>query len=523
MGSSLMKWRFGKALLVFFFVALVMLWEWPVLWSSFKQLSDDPKFLRIMRPLVVADIPVYLGTNWGWVYRPVYLVYFAGMLRVAGPNPLAFHAFSICVHLLNCALLSWLCWRLLEAHDNSRRRLLSLACGAVFFFWVGRSESISVASCTSTLLCVLFTFLSLHAFLSWRQSYRWIAASACLIALAFALGSKEEAVVLPALCLVMDVCFLQGKPALRPRNWWIYGGMAILLAAFIWASLHAQAAISLTHPKIVTVPRAISPLVVVEFYLSHLGLIPLTWHAFTTPFIALNVALFLAVASLVYRRREATIRGAFWLSLLVCVPIPLMTGRYSLDPGYERFHYLPWAFLFLLVAIYLNENALRLPKLFPILAAAMTAAIGRDFIQETLLANPYLRATEDLNFLAGDIAFVPAVLVVVSLLCLWLWKRGVLPVEVVTAVVSTAVLTQLSVALPPGSLRVGLLVFSCFVSVVQFHRCRSAWGAALLVAVALWDMPAVTLPLFVAVVVASKAPLFGRVRKNEPVLLFSRT
>jgi hypothetical protein len=181
-------------------------------------------------------------------------------------------------HITNCllfaaaaSLLHSLYRRLLASSGDPRVRdrasLLALACALVFVAHPLQVESVAFVSCRSAILALLFSVASLLAydrFLEDRSRSWWGVAFALTVA---ALFSKQSAVSLPVLLLLLHAyrrpdagllhCLLPITPHLA----------AALIAAAIHVSVAGQADVIQQEPTAATLAtRALRPIVVAQFY-----------------------------------------------------------------------------------------------------------------------------------------------------------------------------------------------------------------------------------------------------------------
>lgn len=351
---------FALSSFAIFVVISASIWERGILQGGF--LFDDPAFLRVLTPFEWGDIIGYFRTDWGWVYRPVYLTYFALMLHFFGANPLPFHAVSVALHLMISVLLATLCFRLTADSDLPvrPRRILAFGCALVFFVRLGYSESLLAASSTNTLLSAIFVLLALHAWLSWRSGGKAIFYLLTLVAFALGLGSKEETLALPMMILVLDVFFLNKVRVEKIQSfqlWKPYFPLLGVALIFVVLSLISQASINHASPKIIVVPRHVNLLAFSDFYLSLWG------SLFSTGFSILNTLVVVALFRVFYRLHRPRLNGTLWFPLLIGAPVAMATGSYYATYA-ERFYYMPLLFLFLSIALGLAFASRVLVKLF---------------------------------------------------------------------------------------------------------------------------------------------------------------
>jgi protein O-mannosyl-transferase len=221
--------RLGIAIGVVLAVGLVFL---PALGGQFLAWDDNT---------TLTGNPAYRGlgpSHLGWMatttlmghYMPLTWLSFALTYELSGMNPWGYHLGSLLLHALNAGLVTWLAWRLIGAAlapaagagpDADPRAALAVGAavaGLAFGIHPLRAESVAWATDRGDVLCGTFYLAALLAYvcavdgggrLRWRP---WGALA--LLAMAAALLSKEIAVTLPVVLLILDA-----YPLRRPRSW----------------------------------------------------------------------------------------------------------------------------------------------------------------------------------------------------------------------------------------------------------------------------------------------------------------
>jgi tetratricopeptide (TPR) repeat protein len=178
------------------------------------------------------------GGQLGWMftttlmghYVPLTWLSFAVTYVVFGMNPWGYHLGSLLLHALNAGLVAWLAWRLIGAGlaregaaGPAGAERVAIAVGAAvaglaFGVHPLRAESVAWATDRGDVLCATFYLAALVAYvrgvdggggLRWRP---W--GTLALLAMSAALLSKEIAVTLPAVLLILDA-----YPLRRPLSW----------------------------------------------------------------------------------------------------------------------------------------------------------------------------------------------------------------------------------------------------------------------------------------------------------------
>src|SRR5574341_667487 len=156
-------------------------------------------------------------------YRPLAAVSYVLNYAIGGPGPLGYHLVNLLLH----ALVSWLFY--LVTLEVGLSGGAALVAAVLFALHPLHTEAVAWVSARPELLMSLGVLASLW----WAiRGYRWLA----LAAFAWGLLSKEQAVMLPALILLYDVCAARWAPrGLLRVTWPRYGGYVLVLAGYLLA------------------------------------------------------------------------------------------------------------------------------------------------------------------------------------------------------------------------------------------------------------------------------------------------
>jgi hypothetical protein len=160
----------------------------PALWGVF--VFDD-------YPWILHNAGLDISSFDFWQRRPVTLLTFAANLYVAGPNPAAFHVVNIALHLANCVLVYAVVGRMVP-RATAVPAIAALA-AAIFLLHPTQVGAVSYISGRATSLMTFWLLLGHLAAMRWLEKplVRWLAIS--LVAFILAVGSKETALVYPAM------------------------------------------------------------------------------------------------------------------------------------------------------------------------------------------------------------------------------------------------------------------------------------------------------------------------------------
>ena len=203
------------------------------LWNGFT-MDDD--FIVVGNPMVtgVENFPrIFVTDYWAregssdqiaphgsGLYRPLVILTYALNHAVAGLTPWTFRLVNILLHLL----VSWLTFLLVLRIGGSRA---GATCAAVLFaVHPLHTEAVTGIVGRAELLMTVGTLGGLWSAATGRRGLS-------LIAFAFGLLSKEQAVMLPAVILLYECCFGKGLPSRPGAVFSQYGGYAAVFVGYL--------------------------------------------------------------------------------------------------------------------------------------------------------------------------------------------------------------------------------------------------------------------------------------------------
>lgn len=337
---------------------------------------DDPDYFSSnpnIRDLSPANLSWMLTTTHMGHYQPINWLSYALDHRLGGLDPGRFHLTQIILHALAALCLISVTDRLIRiARPKTHPSLRALAAAfaaLLFALHPLRVESVAWLSARADIPATIFSLLAVRAYLKHSEdaarsgpASRWLPIS--LICYILAVASKEMAVTLPAILIVLDIYPLRRLPV-SPRTWtherfrplWLEKAAFLIIAAIIAvvafraagadtvASLAehplpvrvAQAAVSLMFyiQKTLT-PGALSPLIEfpIGFGLTHSLAI---W--------SLAALAVLAIAIWLARHKAPGLAAAAVCYLIVLLPVSGLTqrGPQMVADRYSYMACLPWA------------------------------------------------------------------------------------------------------------------------------------------------------------------------------------
>lgn len=192
-----------------------------------------------------------LGAYWETslqLYRPVTLLSFALEWAIDGGNTTAMHAVNVVLHAVASGMVAALVLRLRGG------RAAALLAGAVFAVHPVHVEAVSNLVGRSELISTILALWAALLYLAdpQRAARAPLRVAALSLLYFLALGTKEIALPLPALLLVLDAAGSRGErtPAWRIvlRNLPLMGAMAVALGAYLALRVHATAGVVAIAP-----------------------------------------------------------------------------------------------------------------------------------------------------------------------------------------------------------------------------------------------------------------------------------
>ena len=296
-------------------------------------------------------------------YRPLLEILSRVQYRFFHFNPAGYHAFNVVLHFLNSFLLFILLTCFLK------KEIVVLGITALFMLHPVQTEAVACISGVSNLALMFFGLLS---FLSYVKGRRFFSFLFFVVALLF----KEQAIVLPGLFLLYELCLVPSKGKSGSGKYLSIIGLGlgagiyllwrrILLAKAIAPVWSNQGELAL---RLLAAPRTI--LMYVRMIFS-----PYDLHYYRSvdilEFSGVSVVLFVLLAGvcvLWLRRigveeRKVAIFGLGWFFIMLFPAfniIPLVT-EYSHIVAFEHFLYIPLAGFFVFVFVLLEDFRKRWP------------------------------------------------------------------------------------------------------------------------------------------------------------------
>ncbi len=162
-------------------------------------------------------------------YRPVVTVSYFIDYSLWKRNPAGFHLTNVAWHSLNSVLFFFLLARILG------RRGIALAAALLFAVHPVISEAVNGVGFREDLIAAGFVLAAFIFYLraSATPAGRWRWYAGCWTAFALALFAKENALILPFLCLLHEFCFSRRFSRSVKDNSAVYAGMIAVAAVYL--------------------------------------------------------------------------------------------------------------------------------------------------------------------------------------------------------------------------------------------------------------------------------------------------
>ncbi len=318
--------------------------------------------------------------EWVNYYRPLFLLWLRINEAVFGNRAWGWHLTTILLHVLTTFLVFLLAWRL------GTGREVALLAALIFGLHPAHIEAVAWISSVNEPLAAIFVLSSLLAYIQWRSegqhALKWKIIS--LVLFAFAMLTKENALVLPGLLLVYE--WTVGSDRGRPSEGWRWGAILgacgkalrkiwpyfVLVALYLPARIYAlkgfshdvttlsAAQLVFTWPSLIWfwVRHLIWPVGLSTYYNFPAVLYP-TLRNFLLPAI-FDLGVAAGLFACVRRSRPAVFFG-IWL-LLPLIPLLNIRVFTANDFAHDRYLYLPSVGLAVLVAMLLKKMCLGAPR-----------------------------------------------------------------------------------------------------------------------------------------------------------------
>ena len=169
------------------------------------------------------------STSNSGLFRPVSLLFFATEWQIFGDAPKVFHFFHVLLYaLVGAQLFLWL--RELLGKDG---RNIAIIATLIWIALPVHTEVVANLKSADELFALLFSLFGFRLLLKWNQSDSPVQLTAAIVSFFFALLSKEAAVLVIPLALLMLMMF-RGRRATSL----IAAGAALFVMSIVWFAWH---------------------------------------------------------------------------------------------------------------------------------------------------------------------------------------------------------------------------------------------------------------------------------------------
>ncbi len=178
----------------------------------------------------VLDNPYVTVFTWNYIsyhftefyhgqYSPVNTLFYIITYALAGYEPLAFHAMSLIVHIVNVMLVFILVKMIITAQNTftpKKVNIYSALSALVFAVHPMQVESVAWLSASKVLTFSLFTLLALIVYVRYINTGRYRMLIWVMLLYMLAFGCKEQAIILPLVLFTIDYIFGRFKD-IKPK------------------------------------------------------------------------------------------------------------------------------------------------------------------------------------------------------------------------------------------------------------------------------------------------------------------
>ena len=351
-------------------------------------------------------------TRPGWIgkklYRPIPCLTFAVNWYFGKDDVFGYHLVNLIVHILTAFFLFLTVFFLLKSPNIGKKVrgnevIIAFLTAALWAMNPIQTQAVTYIVQRMASMAAMFYILSMLFYILCRLSEnsikRIFLLLGCFLAYLFALGSKENTIVLPAALVLIEILFFQNLSVPRTRRIWLRGSIAggvllILVGALMFSSGYLVSIINGYHLRPFTLSeRLLTEPRVVVFYLSQIFYavpsrlsiehdVQMSTSLFqpwsTLPAI-LAIFLMIALGILLIRKQPMVSLAILFFFLNHAIESSII----PLELIFEHRNYLPSMFLFLPIAYgivsmieYYKQKNLALSRALVIFSALLLVCFG---------------------------------------------------------------------------------------------------------------------------------------------------
>jgi len=178
------------------------------------------------------NLRVIFTETWYGQYSPVNQLLYLVIFTIFGHNPVAYHTYSLLLHLANTFFVFLLIYRILSRSkraDEKTAATVSFFVSLLFCIHPLQVEAVAWISASKVVLYSFFTLLALLVYLQYVHTGKLRYYVLALAFFVFSFGSKEQSVVLPATLILLDWVM---KRNLKDMELWIEKLPFLIFAVF---------------------------------------------------------------------------------------------------------------------------------------------------------------------------------------------------------------------------------------------------------------------------------------------------
>ncbi len=182
---------------------------YPSLFNQFQMLWDDQVHV-VNNPFIKTwsiDYLIEIFTSpYGYQYSPVNTIVWLITYTLFGLNPMAFHAVSLLLHMLNVILVFFFVRSILNQSEKHKANsdMFAVITALIFAIHPVQVEAVAWVSANKVVLHATFYWAGLLTYISYLKHKKLKHLILTLILFVLSFGAKEQAVLFPLSLLVID-------------------------------------------------------------------------------------------------------------------------------------------------------------------------------------------------------------------------------------------------------------------------------------------------------------------------------
>lgn len=327
----------------------------PFIWDDQNLVVDNPyiKDIRLIKNIFTKDLAY--GTQFSNFYRPLQSLSFELDYYIWGLNPFGFHLSNFLFHAA-AAVVVFLMLSLLFP----TARFAPLITALFFIVHPIQTEAVTYISGRADSMAALFMFLAVFFYLKHSRNQKIMHISLATICFIFALLSKETALILPFLILLVDVSFPENKLSFKKKLKSCY--LPFIVVTLVYVMLRATVLNFLDRPLfIANAPLSLRMMTSAKTFVIYLRLLVLPFNLhmerslpFVTSIMDKGVIASLGIltaSSILIARSYKRSRGLFFAGAWFFLTLLPVSNLVPINSNMaEHWLYLPSIGFFLLIA-----------------------------------------------------------------------------------------------------------------------------------------------------------------------------